>query len=125
MTVEDNGLGENSGWDGIVEDRVDDEGFVDHDKDDVFAQAWAFYQDPAYYCSKPKLHEAKPKPGLLSQAGPCTSLLASETLRVAAGWSLNVPLGSDSAICHMHDNQPLLKGWAEFAPGRRPLIGLK
>jgi hypothetical protein len=36
--VEDNGLGENSGLDGIVEDLVDDEGFVDHDEDDVFVQ---------------------------------------------------------------------------------------
>ena len=38
-------------------------------------RAWAFYQGPAYYCSKPKLHEAEPKPGLLSRAGPCTSLI--------------------------------------------------
>ena len=27
-----------SGWDGMVEDLVDDEGFVDHDEDDVFVQ---------------------------------------------------------------------------------------
>lgn len=32
------GNGEKADWDGIVEDLVDDEGFVDHDEDDVFVQ---------------------------------------------------------------------------------------
>ena len=34
--VEDNT--DKAGWDGMVEDLVDDEGFVDHDEDDVFVQ---------------------------------------------------------------------------------------
>jgi len=34
--VEDNT--DKAGWDGMVEDLVDDKGFVDHDKDDVFVQ---------------------------------------------------------------------------------------
>ena len=29
---------EQVGWDGLVEDLADDEGFVDHDEDDVFVQ---------------------------------------------------------------------------------------
>ena len=34
--VEDNP--DKAGWDGMVEDLVDDEGFVAHDEDDVFVQ---------------------------------------------------------------------------------------
>jgi len=34
--VEDNT--DKAGWDGMVEDLVDNEGFLDHDEDDVFMQ---------------------------------------------------------------------------------------
>ena len=29
---------EQVGWDGLVDDLADDEGFVDHDEDDIFVQ---------------------------------------------------------------------------------------